>query len=205
MLLRHSRSGCSFIRRAVQKYYGFHFVFPSPTTRDQVNEDNIDTVSPDFGTTPGAGNIELQVQLPTRPTRHIKSGTSPPPAGALAQGAKKNGDWINTNKLVDPEYIALDPRTLRFGVWGTDASSQGTGNAKKDASYGAEDSVDQAPQRTESNRSPGPSLKGHLSPSAPCPLTYPFMRRMELPATITLTSTAFSVAAIGPRTQMDND
>ena len=127
---------------APEKYYGFHFVFPSPPTRDQVNEDNIDTVSPDFGTTPG--NIELQVQLPDNTYKTYQKWNIAATGVVLsAQGAKKNGDWTNTNKLVDPEFVALDPRTLRFGVWGTDASSQGTGNAKKDASYGAEDSLDQ--------------------------------------------------------------
>ncbi len=127
---------------APEKYYGFHFVFPSPPTRDQVNEDNIDSVSPNFGTTPG-GNIELQVQLPDNTYKTYQKWNIAATGAVLSsQGAKKNGDWTNTNKLVDPEFVALDPRTLRFGVWGTDASSQGTGIAKKDASYGAEDSLD---------------------------------------------------------------
>src|SRR4029077_6765511 len=63
----------------------------------------------------------------------------------IAQSVKNNGDFQNTNKMADPEYVALDPRTLRFGVWGTDAAGQSGGNAKKDASYGAEDSLDQGP------------------------------------------------------------
>jgi hypothetical protein len=61
----------------------------------------------------------------------------------IAQSVKNNGDFQNTNKISDPEYVALDPRTLRFGIWGTDANGQGGGNGKKDGSYGAEDSLDQ--------------------------------------------------------------
>jgi hypothetical protein len=63
----------------------------------------------------------------------------------IAQGVKNNGDFQATNKMADPEYVSLDPRTLRFGVWGTDANGQGGGNGKKDGSYGAEDSLDQGP------------------------------------------------------------
>src|SRR5207248_3941629 len=97
-----------------------------------------------FGTTPG--NIELQVQLPDTTYKTYQKwnivATGHP---LMAQSVKNNGDFQNTNKMVDPEYVALDPRTLRFGVWVSDANGQpgGSGAAKKDASYGAEDSLDQ--------------------------------------------------------------
>ena len=129
-----------------EKYYGFHFLFTTPPTASQVNKSNLDTAYPDFGTS-GTGNIELQVQLPDTTYKTYQKwnivATNHP---LTAQAVKNNGDWSNTNKLVDPEYVALDPRTLRFGLWGTDANSQGsTGIAKKQASYGAEDSVDLGP------------------------------------------------------------
>jgi Tfp pilus assembly protein PilX len=129
-----------------EKYYGFHFAFTTPPTASQVNQGNLDTAYPDFGTAT-TGNVELQVQLPDTTYKTYQKwnivATNHP---LTAQTVKKNGDWASTNKLVDPEYIALDPRTLRFGVWGTDANSQGsTGIAKKQASYGAEDSVDLGP------------------------------------------------------------
>lgn len=129
-----------------EKYYGFHFVFATTPTAAQVNRDNLDTAYPDFGTGT-TGNIELQVLLPDTSYKTYQkwniAATNHPLA---AKAVKNNGDWTSTNKLVDPEYIALDPRTLRFGVWGTDASSQGsTGIAKNQASYGAEDSIDLGP------------------------------------------------------------
>jgi Tfp pilus assembly protein PilX len=127
-----------------ENYYGFHFAFTTPPTTSQVNQKNLDTAYPDFGTTT-TGNVELQVQLPDTTYKTYQKwsifATNHP---ITAQGVKNNGDWTNTNHLVDPEYVALDPRTLRFGVWGTDASDEGGGAAKKDASYGAQDSLDQA-------------------------------------------------------------
>src|SRR5207247_1237735 len=55
--------------------------------------------------------------------------------------------------LQDPEMVALDPRTLRFGIWGTEADKQGGGggggNGKKDYAQGAADSLD---QRNPANR-----------------------------------------------------
>ena len=128
-----------------EKYYGFHFAFTTPPTSTQVNKDNLDTTYPDFGSAT-TGNVELQVQLPNTTYKTYQkwsiTATNHP---LVAQGAKNNGDWTNTNKMVDPEYVALDPRTLRFGVWGSDADGQGggTGNKRKDASYGAEDSMDE--------------------------------------------------------------
>ncbi len=126
-----------------EKYYGFHFVFATPPTATQVNRDNLDTAYPDFGTST-TGNIELQVQLADATYKtYEKWSIAATDHPLTAQAVKRNGDWTSTNKLIDPEYIALDPRTLRFGIWGTDANSQGsTGIAKKQASYGAEDSVD---------------------------------------------------------------
>ena len=127
----------------VQKSYGFHFTFTTPPTASQANKNNFDTTYPDFG--PAAtGNVELQVQLPdTTYKTYQKWAIAATNHPLTAQAVKNNGDWQNTNKMVDPEYVALDPRTLRFGVWGTDANGQSGGSAKKDASYGAEDSLDQ--------------------------------------------------------------
>ena len=128
-----------------EKYYGFHFAFATPPTAAQANEGNVDTAYPDFGPAT-TGNVALQVQLPDTTYKTYQKwsifATNHP---LTAQGVKKNGDWSNTNKMVDPEYVVLDPRTLRFGVWGSDANGQpgGAGAAKKDASYGAEDSIDQ--------------------------------------------------------------
>ncbi|MBA3544422.1 MAG: hypothetical protein H0T83_08295, partial [Chthoniobacterales bacterium] len=153
-----------------ERFYGFHFVFTPPPNGSQVNKDNTDAAYPHFGTTSGNGNIELQVQLPDTSYKTYQKWNIAATLNPLsAKGVKNNGDWSNTNKLSDPEYVALDPRTLRFGVWGSDANGQGsTGNAKKNASYGAEDSVDQDKGKLEFinwSRPQGSSFT--VTPSAP--------------------------------------
>lgn len=152
-----------------EKYYGFHFVFTTPPPPGTVNQSTIDTIYPDFGTTP-TGSVELQVQL-LDGTYKIYQKWSIAATGhpLTAQSVKNNGDFQNTNKMVDPEYVALDPRTLRFGVWGSDANGQGgSGAAKKDASYGAEDSVDQNKGKLEFiNWSRPQGTQFTVSPAAP--------------------------------------
>lgn len=146
-----------------EKYYGFHFVFSTPPTSAQVNQSNTDNCYPDFA---GSGSVELQVQLlDTTYKTYQKWSILPSPTHPLtAQGVKNNGDFSQTNKMVDPEYVALDPRTLRFGVWGTDANSQG-GNVKKQASYGAEDSLDLGPPANRIEQITWSGPQGGGSPS----------------------------------------
>src|SRR5205085_5849287 len=40
---------------------------------------------------------------------------------ATAVVCQSPSTWINNTAIQDPEFVTLDPRTLRFGVWGNDA------------------------------------------------------------------------------------
>jgi Tfp pilus assembly protein PilX len=134
-----------------EKYYGFHYPFTSTTPNATlVEQRDADSAWPDFGA--GGMNVELQVQIPGTssfiPYQTWKiAATSVPLKVQGAQGNFNQGNSdvnLNSNKLQDPEFVALDPRTSRFGIWGTDASGQGGGgNAKKDYYAGASDSLDQ--------------------------------------------------------------
>lgn len=134
-----------------EKYYGFHYPFDATTPfATQVEQQDADSAWPDFGA--GGMSLELQVYIPgvASPVPYQTwniAATSVPLKVQSAKGNfnKENGDVnFNSNKLQDPEFVALDPRTNRFGVWGTSASGQTTGNAKKDYYSGATDSLDQA-------------------------------------------------------------
>jgi hypothetical protein len=134
-----------------EKFYGFHYPFTSTTPNATlVEQQDADSAWPDFGA--GGMNVELQVQIPGTssfiPYQTWKIAATSVPL--KVQGAKGNFNQgnsnvnLNSNKLQDPEFVALDPRTNRFGVWGTSASGQtGGGSAKKDYYVGASDSLDQ--------------------------------------------------------------
>ncbi len=90
-------------------------------------------------------NFEMQVNVngtwkAYQTWKGCNNGTSPttnPPSGnpiISSQGAS-----YKNNSFQDPEFVSLDPRTVRFGVWASDASHAGTNNY--DA--GAEDTLDQ--------------------------------------------------------------
>jgi hypothetical protein len=99
-------------------YYGFHFPF---ATNLAVTSSNSLTAYPDFG----AGcNFELQVQVSTSPVvwKAYQRWTGCGPNHPLIFQSPPS--WTVTT-LQDPEFVTLDPRTLRFGVWGN-AGKQST-------------------------------------------------------------------------------
>lgn len=128
-------------------YWGFHFPFTIDTPNAQlVTEQDANSAYPDFGAISGASTVELQILIPGTtifvPYQAWTIAATAHPL--LAQGV--NGNFaIGSNKVQDPEFVALDPRTIRFGVWGTDASGQGS-SATKDYVQGALDSLDEGPQ-----------------------------------------------------------
>jgi hypothetical protein len=126
-----------------QSFYGFHYPFTATTPgASSIDQKNGDTAYPDFGSVIGATSVDLQIQIPGTstfiPYQTWKIGVTGAPL--LLQGVKQN--IFNSNKLQDPEFVALDPRTLRFGIWGSDAFE--TGKGKKDYNDGGDDSMDQS-------------------------------------------------------------
>ena len=121
-------------------YDGFHFVFNySDPNASKVTGDNCDRAFPNFI---GGPTFEMQVNVNgTWKTYQTWKGCAQSSPSPLAcKDPTKGGGWKN-NKLIDPEFVALDPRTVRFGVWGSDAFD--TTNKLKDFTDGAEDSMDQ--------------------------------------------------------------
>ncbi|MEO8440427.1 MAG: hypothetical protein ABI540_09425 [Spartobacteria bacterium] len=125
-----------------EKFWGFHYPFSASTTNATlIDQKNGSSANPDFGS--GGTNVELQLQVGTPPvwksyqTWKIAAGIG---TSVQLKGVKQN--IFNSNKLQDPEFVALDPRTVRFGIWSSNAND--TGKNKKDYTDGADDSMDQS-------------------------------------------------------------
>ena len=129
-----------------ETFYGFHYPFSSSTENvNQVTQLNADSAYPDFGGAVGTATVELQIQIPgTSSFVPYQTWRIAAPLGhpLLLQGPK--GNFLNGSKLQDPEFVSLDPRTMRFGIWGSAAANQsGSGSTTKDLNQGAKDSLDQ--------------------------------------------------------------
>ena len=94
------------------RYYGFHFAFTIPVG---VTRNNAQTAYPDFGA--GGCSLELQVQVGGIWKTYQRWKNCGPNHPLIFQ-PPTTGSWWNNNGLQDPEFVTLDPRTLRFGVWG---------------------------------------------------------------------------------------
>jgi hypothetical protein len=93
-------------------YYGFHFPFP-PTTG--VTPSNTLTAYPDFGAS--GCDFEMQVQVSTSPVLW-KAYQRWKGCGPLHPLVCQSPPSWTVNTLQDPEFLTLDPRMVRFGVWG---------------------------------------------------------------------------------------
>jgi len=108
----------STITKSPDNYYGFHFTFATTTG---VTPSNSLTAYPDFGT---GCDFELQVQVSTSPAvwKAYQRWTGCGPNHPLIFQSPPS--WTAPT-LQDPEFVTLDPRTLRFGAWGN-AGNQST-------------------------------------------------------------------------------
>jgi hypothetical protein len=102
--------------------YGFH-VGPSPTTPITTAPTGSTTAQPNFG----AANFELQVQVSSSPVvwkayqKWTGCAQSAPPLVCAPASWLSGTPPTGVTTYQDPEFVTLDPRTLRFGVWGNDA------------------------------------------------------------------------------------
>jgi len=104
------------VTKGVDNYYGFHF----PQVTLATAPIGSSTAYPDFGT----GCIfELQVQVNGNWKSYQKWSGCAQPAPRLVNRLSSNPQ--NNTNLQDPEFVTLDPRTLRFGVWGNDGFDSG--------------------------------------------------------------------------------
>src|SRR5439155_10544028 len=98
--------------------------FPFATTPG-VTSSNSSTAYPDFGAAPGC-NFEMQVQVSTSPSvwKAYQRWKGCGPLHPLSFQPPAPSYWTQTN-LQDPDFVTLDPRTVRFGVWGNDGHDSG--------------------------------------------------------------------------------
>jgi hypothetical protein len=101
-------------------YYGFNFAFP---VNPSITKSNSQTAYPDFGATTGC-TFELQVNVGGTWKTYQRWKNCGPNHPLFFQPPTLGNYW-NRNDLEDPEFVALDPRTLRFGVWGNDGFDSG--------------------------------------------------------------------------------
>jgi Tfp pilus assembly protein PilX len=109
----------SNITQSPDNYWGFHFLF---ATNAGVTPGNSLTAYPDFGAS--GCNFEMQVQVSTSPVvwKAYQRWKGCGPLHPLI--CQSPPSWTATT-LQDPEFVTLDPRTLRFGAWGN-AGKQST-------------------------------------------------------------------------------
>lgn len=104
-----------------ENYYGFRFTFATTTG---VTPSNSLTAYPDFGAS--GCDFELQVQVNGTWKAYQRWKACGPNHPLIF--SPPTSYWTDTTvkgKFQDPEFITLDPRTLRFGVWGNQASHTG--------------------------------------------------------------------------------
>jgi len=146
----------SGISQSTDNYYGFNFPFLFTTG---VTPSNSLTAYPDFGT---GCDFEMQVQVNGNwKTYQRWKGCGPahplicqPPASSWSD---------NSNPLQDPEFVTLDPRTLRFGVWGN-AYNQSANTT--DLTTGTQTTLDSPPvEAVTALRPKGPLFNFSTSPN----------------------------------------
>jgi hypothetical protein len=105
----------SSVTPSPDNYYGFHFTFGAPGT---ITPANSSMAYPDFVT---ASTFQLQVQVGTT-WKAYQTWTGCGPGHPIV--CQSPPSWTS-NALQDPEFVTLDPRTVRFGVWGNDGKDSG--------------------------------------------------------------------------------
>ena len=104
----------SDVTKSPDNYFGFHFSF---ATNLAVTPSNSLTAYPDFGVS--GCDFELQVQVTPGVFKPYQKWTGCGPGHPLTFQPPA-ASWTLTT-LQDPEFVTLDPRTVRFGVSGNDA------------------------------------------------------------------------------------
>ncbi len=108
-------------------YDAFFFgTFSNPP--NSINYNNVVQTYPIFSTSPTKPNFEMQVSIngiwrPYQRWFGCAQSTTP----VALQGLSPQSKWKNTTYL-DPEFVSIDPRTVRFGVWGNDGKDSGNTN-----------------------------------------------------------------------------
>jgi hypothetical protein len=102
------------VTQSPDNYYGFHF--PQITLPSAPSSSS--TAYPGFGT---SCTFEVQVQVNGSWKSYQKWNACAQPSTSLVY-SNPSSNPQNDRNLQDPEFVALDPRTVRFGIWGNDGS-----------------------------------------------------------------------------------
>ncbi len=92
--------------------YGFHVAFATASSTAPTTTST--TAYPNF---PAPCTFELQVQVSTSPAVWKAYQRWTGCANTTPVVCQSPSTWINNTTLQDPEFVTLDPRTLRFGAW----------------------------------------------------------------------------------------
>jgi hypothetical protein len=137
------------ITKSPDGYYGFHI---SPTPSPTASPDNtLATAYPYFGSTGCTFELRVQVNGSWKTYERWQTYASPSPSPVVCQSPPAPKRWLDrgsNNALQDPEFVALDPRTVRFGVWANAAIQSGNSS---DYTSGTQTSLD-----VSANPSPSP-------------------------------------------------
>ena len=139
-------------------YYGFNLAFP---VNPSITKSNSQTAYPDFGTT--GCTFELQVNVGGTWKTYQRWKNCGPNHPLIFQ-PPTTGNWWNNNTLQDPEFVTLDPRTLRFGVWGNVYTS--SNNNTGDLTVGTQTSLDNPPPEIMDASALAPNGSNFASPTS---------------------------------------
>ena len=147
----------SSITKSPDNYYGFHFAF---ATNAAVTPSNSLTAYPDFG---AAGcDLEMQVLVAGTTWKPYQRWKGCGPLHPLVFQPPATSYWSQTN-LQDPEFVTLDPRTVRFGAWGNAGNQSG---ATLDFTNGTQFTLDSPPVEAITSKPPqGTSFNSSTSPN----------------------------------------
>jgi hypothetical protein len=132
-----SQKSSNVIATPDNNYYGFHF--PQMTLVSAPSSSS--TAYPDFGT---SCTFELQVDVTGNgnwKSYQKWSNCAQPAAPNQLIYSNSSSNPKNDKTIQDPEFVSLDPRTVRFGVWGNDGFASGNST---DYTVGVLNSLDES-------------------------------------------------------------
>jgi len=149
------------ITQSPDGYYGFHVASTSSTT---TAPSGLTSVSPTFQK--DASNLlpsfQLKVLVGTTWKPYQTWTVQPGSPLACQSSTWTTSNWTATN-IQDPEFVSLDPRTLRFGVWGNAGNQSGV---PADYTSGTQTTLDQGGGTYEKITALYPSGTGFFSPTS---------------------------------------
>ena len=153
------------ISQSPDGYYGF-YPSPTPSAASSAPDNNLGTAYPYFGSTGCTFELRVQVNGSWKTYQRWKTYASPSPSPVVCQSPPTPKRWLDrgSSGLQDPEFVSLDPRTVRFGVWANAAMQ--SGNAS-DYTSGTQTTLD-----VSANPAPSPGTFENITSLPPQGATF---------------------------------